>query len=47
MSKVPSKKRRKELRKEYEKTEGERYVKELQKTHHITLLEWVEYKTSV
>jgi len=46
VNKIPSKERRKELRKEYEKIQGERYTRELQKTHHISLFEWVEYLTN-
>jgi len=47
VSKIPSKKRRKELREEYEKIQGDKYTKELQNTHHISSFEWVEYKTSL
>jgi hypothetical protein len=46
VNKIPSKERRKELRREYEKIQGERYTKELQKTHDISLFEWVEYLTN-
>ena len=36
---------RKELRKEYERIQGERYTKELQQHPQISWFEWVEYKT--
>jgi len=39
-----SKIRRKELRKEYEKTRGEKYVTELEKLPTMSWFEWVELK---
>jgi hypothetical protein len=47
VSKIPSKKRRKELREEYNKIQGKKYVEEIKKYPHISSFEWVEYKTSL
>jgi hypothetical protein len=43
--KIPSKKRRKELREEYNKIKGKKYIEEIKKYPHISSFEWVEYKT--
>ena len=40
-----NKQRRKELRKEFEKIQGENYVKQIQKEHSISWFEYVELKS--
>ena len=40
------KKRRRELREEYEKIQGERYVKQIQKEPAVSWGEWVEIMIS-
>mgnify|MGYP000852330540 FL=1 len=39
------KKRRRELREEYEKIQGERYVKQIQKEPSVSWFEYVELKS--
>ncbi|MDC0249020.1 hypothetical protein OAK23_02615 [Flavobacteriaceae bacterium] len=40
------KKRRRELREEYEKIQGERYVKQIQKEPSVSWSEWVDIMKS-